>query len=153
MKPVVLLLLLTFLTVLNSYGQNDFPKLEKHALANQSFDLKALDKPYTVVLYGGLGCGYSKFLIQNLHVLNECKSVCDIILIMDQPKDSIIKYMPDVVNQYPVFSNALLKYRLKKKNDIFPQLLVFKNKVQIDHITGVKEGMLTNTKKLIMEGR
>jgi hypothetical protein len=153
MKAFILTLLSSFLLVFNCLGQNEFPKLNTDALANQSFDLKSLDKSYTVVLYGGLGCGYSKFLIQNLHVLNECKAMCDIILIMDQPKDSLIKHMPEVLNQYPVFSNAVLQYRLKKKQDIFPQLLVFKNRVQINHIVGVKEGMLTNTKKLILEGR
>lgn len=153
MKSLILSLLFVYIFVNNSYGQNELPKLDANALVNQSFDLKSFSKPYTVVLYGGVGCGYSKFLIQNLHVLNECRSICDIVLIMDQSKDSIVKHMPEVLQQYPVFSNELLQYRLKKKNDIFPQLLVFKNQVQINHIVGVKEGMLTNTKKLIMEGR
>jgi hypothetical protein len=59
--------------------------------------------------------------------------------------------MSGMMDEYPTFTNTILQYKLKKKNDIFPQLLLFKNKVQIEHIVGVKEGMLTRTRKLILE--
>lgn len=151
MKRLLLFILIISLIHNESFAQNQFPNLETNSLVTPNYDLKELNKPFTLVVYGGIGCGYSKYLIENLEVLSECRDKCDIILIMDQPKDSITKYMNEVVGKYPTFTNAILQYKLKKKNDNFPQLLVFKDKVQINHIVGVKEGMLTNTKKLILE--
>jgi hypothetical protein len=136
-----------------SFGQNTFPNLDTNALVNHNFDLDKLTKPYTLIIYGGVGCGYSKYLIQNLDVLSECKDKCDIILIMDQAKESINKHMSNIIEKYPTFTNTILQYRLRKKSDIFPQLLLFKNKVQIDHVVGIKEGMLTKTKRIIVEDK
>ncbi len=152
MKRFLVLLISISIAVSSTSGQNRFPDLDTTALVSGNYDIKKMSKPYTVIIYGGVGCSYSKYLLQNLDVLQECKDRCDIVLIMDQPKDSIINYMNDIAGKYPTFTNTILNYRLKKKSDIFPQLLLFKNKVQIEHIVGIKEGMLTNTKKRILEG-
>jgi hypothetical protein len=132
-------------------GQNSFPNLDSASLVSPNVDLAQLNKPYTIVIYGGVGCGYSKYLIEHLNVLDECKPKADIILIMDQPKDSLVKYMEHTTLVYPCFSNATLGYRLKKKPDIFPQVLVFKHEQQIEHIIGIKEGMLTKINARILK--
>ena len=151
MKKRISLLLLVILIGTQSFGQNQFPVLDTNALVKHNFDLDKLNKPYTLIIYGGVGCGYSRYLINNLQVLSDCKDKCDIILIMDQAKDSIYKHMNNIIENYPTFTNMILQYRLRKKTDIFPQLLLFKNKVQIEHIVGIKEGMLTKVKNRIIE--
>lgn len=151
MKKLHLLILTVSMIWTNSVGQNKFPNFDTNSLVTPNYDLGKLNKPYTVVIYGSVGCGYSKYLIENLGVLSECKNRCDIILIMDQEKDYINKHMNNIIEKYPTFTNTILQYKLKKKSDIFPQLLLFKNKAQIDHIVGVKKDMLTKTKKRIME--
>lgn len=153
MKRLLPIILIVIVTGTRSFGQNTFPNLDTNSLVNRNFKLDKLNKPYTLIIYGGVGCSYSKYLIENLDVLSECKDKCDIILIMDQAKDSINKHMPAIIEKYPTFTNTILQYRLRKKSDIFPQLLLFKNKVQIDHVIGIKEGMLTRTKKLIVEDK
>jgi hypothetical protein len=72
---------------------------------------------------------------------------------MDQPKDSITMHMNQIIDLYPVFTNTLLQYKLKKKNDIFPQLLLFKNQMQVEHIIGVKEGMLTKIRDMVLNDK
>jgi hypothetical protein len=140
MKKLIPLLLIVTIIGTQSFGQNKFPNLDTNSLVKHNFDLDKLNKPYTLIIYGGVGCGYSK-------------DKCDIILIMDQAKDSINKHMSNIIEKYPTFTNTILQYQLRKKSDIFPQLLLFKNKVQIDHVVGIKEGMLTKTKKLITEDK
>lgn len=149
MKHITTTLILHGCLTLTSYGQNAFPKFDSSSLVSRNYDLRQIDKPYTVIVYGGVGCGYSKYLIQNLHVLDECRDNANIVLLMDQPKDSIIKYMDKAIDLYPTFSNAILQYKLKKKSDIFPQVLVFKEMIQVEHIVGIKEGMFTKIKTRI----
>jgi hypothetical protein len=151
MRRILPLILIVTVFGTRSFGQNTFPNLDTNSLVNRNFDLDKLTKPYTLIIYGGVGCGYSKFLIESLDVLSECKDKCDIILVMDQAKDSINKHMANIIEKYPTFTNTILQYRLRKKSDIFPQLLLFKNRLQIDHIVGLKEGMLTKTKRIIVE--
>lgn len=153
MRRLLSLILLVTVFGTRSIGQNTFPNLDTNSLVNRNFELDKLNKPYTLIIYGGVGCGYSKFLIENLDVLSECKDKCDIILVMDQEKDSINKHMTNIIEKYPIFTNTILQYRLKKKSDVFPQLLLFKDKVQIDHVVGIKEGMLTKVKKIITESK
>lgn len=153
MRRLLSLILLVTVFGTRSFGQNTFPNLDTNSLVNRNFELDKLNKPYTLIIYGGVGCGYSKFLIENLDVLSECKDKCDIILVMDQEKDSINKHMTNIIEKYPIFTNTILQYRLKKKSDVFPQLLLFKDKVQIDHVVGIKEGMLTKVKKIIIESK
>lgn len=150
MKIISFFLVILTILIYPTYGQNSFPKLDSSALVSKNCNVKELNKPYTVVIYGGVTCGFSKYLIQNLEALDECRMSADIILIMDQPKDSVAKYMSEEIEKYPTFTNTVLKYQLKKKRDIFPQLLVFKNQAQVDHIIGIKKGMLTKTKNHIL---
>lgn len=151
MKNILLLSLIVLTIGVKAFSQNQFPSLDKSSLVSTNYDIEKLDKPYTLIIYGGVSCGYSQYLIKNLDVLSDCKVKCDIILIMDKDRETIYKYMGEVVEKYPTFTNTVLQYKLKKKSDIFPQSLLFKNRVQISHIVGVKNGMLTNTKKIIME--
>lgn len=153
MKRLFLFLLVIVSLVTISRGQNQFPNLDTSALVTNGHDLKEVNKPYTLIIYGGVGCGYSKYLIDNLDVLEECRTKCDILLIMDQPKDHVIRHMKKAADTYPTFTNTILQYQLKKKNNFFPQLLIFKNKAQIHHVIGIKEGMLSKVKQLIMEDK
>lgn len=84
-------------------------------------------------------------------MLDDCRQQCDVVLIMDQPKDSITKYMPEAAAMYPTFSNQEMHYELKKK-EVFPQLLVFKNRQAVKQYVGIKKGMLTDTRKRILNG-
>jgi hypothetical protein len=149
MKQITTLLILLAFLQLTGYSQNPFPPFDSSALVSKNYNLQQLGKPYTIVVYGGVGCGYSKYLIENLHVLDECRNKASIVLLMDQPKDSIIKHMDKAIALYPTFSNSILQYKLKKKSDIFPQVLVFKDSIQVEHIVGIKEGMLTKIKNMI----
>lgn len=149
-KTAFMLAVLAASSLTHARAQNSFPKLDAGSLVSPNIELTSLDKPYTILVYGGVGCSYSKYLIEHLNVLDDCRTRADIILIMDQPADSVIKYMDKVIEKYPTFSNASLGYKLKKKADIFPQLLLFKNGIQIDHITGIREGMLTKTRDRIL---
>jgi hypothetical protein len=151
MHRILLTFLLTITILTKGSGQNGFPRLDTASLVSPGIDLTQLNKPYTILIYGGVGCGWSKLLIDHLDVLDECRSKADIVLIMDQPKDSVVKYMDKVIEKYPTFSNVTLGYQLKKKADIFPQVLLFKNEKQVDHIVGVKEGMLTKIKNRILK--
>ncbi|HAN37864.1 MAG TPA: hypothetical protein DCQ29_03095 [Chitinophagaceae bacterium] len=138
---------------LHVQAQTSYPNFDSSALVLPTATQTIGSKPYTVIVYGGVGCGYSQFLIQKLDVLNDCAALCDIVLIMDQPKDSVLKHMATTAALYPTYTNTLLQYQLRKKRDIFPQLLVFKNRVLIDHYIGIKEGMLSKTKERILNGR
>lgn len=151
MKNILLLSLIVLTIGIKAFSQNPFPNLGKTSLLSSNYEIEKLNKPYTLIIYGGVGCGYSEYLIKNLDVLSDCKNNCDIVLIMDKDRETIYKYMGEVVEKYPTFTNTLLQYKLKKKSDIFPQALLFKNKVQISHIVGVKKGMLTKIEKIIME--
>ena len=150
MKRLFVLILLITIFEFKVYGQNSFPVFDSNSLVSANYDWQQINKPYTVVVYGGVGCGYSRFLIQNLNVLDDVRDKVDIVLIMDQPKDSIVTHMNKIIELYPTFTNVLLKYELKKKNDIFPQLLLFKNQMQVEHIIGVKEGMLTKIRERVI---
>jgi hypothetical protein len=59
--------------------------------------------------------------------------------------------MDKIIENYPTFSNVTLGYQLKKKTDIFPQVLLFKNEKQVDHIIGVKKGMLSKIKSQVLK--
>jgi hypothetical protein len=146
-----ILFVLTMALLINTFGQNSFPALDGGSLASPNVDLKQIDKPYTIVVYGAVGCGWSKLLINHLNVLDDCRSKADIILIMDQPKDSLVRHMDKIIENYPTFSNVTLGYQLKKKTDIFPQVLLFKNEKQVDHIIGVKKDMLSKIKSRVLK--
>jgi hypothetical protein len=153
MKLCIALFVYLFNFGFSGYCQNSFPLFDRNSLISDNYDLQQINKPYTVVVYGGVGCGYSKFLIQNLNTLDDIRDKADIVLIMDQPKDSITMHMNQIIDLYPVFTNTLLQYKLKKKNDIFPQLLLFKNQMQVEHIIGVKEGMLTKIRDMVLNDK
>lgn len=150
MKRLFTLILLITIFEFKVYCQNSFPVFDSNSMVSANYNWQQINKPYTVVVYGGVGCGYSRFLIQNLNVLDDIRDKADIVLIMDQPKDSIVTHMSQIIELYPTFTNTLLKYELKKKNDIFPQLLLFKNQMQVEHIIGVKEGMLTKIRERVI---
>lgn len=153
MKNIFLLLWLFCFAITNSYSQNTFPLFDSNALVSKNVDVKLLNKPYTILIYGSIGCGYSTFLIQHLHVLDTCKSNADIILLMAQPKDTISKYMDTVINRYPTFSNAVMQYKPHKHLDRYPQVLVFKNGVQQLYFLGLKKGMLGKVEELVLKDK
>jgi hypothetical protein len=136
----------------NSFSQNAFPVFDNSGLVSNNVDVKLLNKPYTILVYGSIGCGYSAYLIQHLHLLDTCKSKADIVLLMPQPKDTILKYMDTIINRYPTFSNAVINYKLSKHSDRYPQLLVFKNGIQQAHFLGLKKGMLGKVEELVLTG-
>jgi len=151
MKLVAVSFILSVFVQLNANAQNSFPKLDTNLLVRKSSRLMPMNKPYTVVVYGALGCGYSRLLIQNIGVLDECRSKADIVLIMLDTKDSLVKYMDKVVDKYATFSNFDLQYKIRKKSKIVPHVLVFRNQIQVEHIVAIKEGMLTKIKNRIAD--
>lgn len=152
MKRLIAMFTLLLCVASIAAAQNVFPKWNQQAMVS-AHTIDSLTKPYTVVIYGGVGCGFSKFLIGNLNVLDDCRDQCDVVLIMDQPKDSVLKHMPQALALYPTFSNHDLKYELKKKRDVYPQMLVFKHQSLVDHVVGVKEGMLSKTRDRIKSSK
>jgi hypothetical protein len=150
--PVLFIGLLVFICS-NSFCQNPFPVLDSNALVSGEYGKVLLQKPYTIIVYGSIGCGYSKYLVDNLNGLNQSRSKADIIIIMAQPKDTILRYMDSTSKLYPVFSNAVLQYKLKKHSDRFPHLILFKNGVQRKHILGIKKGILRKVNDIILNDK
>lgn len=150
MKVAIVFITLFVFTNSNSFSQNALPSFNSNALVSGNYDTAFLNKPYTIVVYGSIGCGYSKYLIDNLNILDESKGKAAIFLIMAQSKDTILKYMDSISKVYPTFSNTVLQYQLKKHSDRFPHLLLFKNGIQREHILGIKKGMLTKVNNIIL---
>lgn len=106
-------------------------------------------KPYTVLVYGAIGCGYSRYLIDNLNQLTPCSDSAEVLVLLDNSKEEIEQHMAGHLDSLVIFSNTVLGHRFKKKNGYYPQVFVFHEGNEIMHIMGVKKGMLTRIRKQI----
>lgn len=141
MNKLITLLSIVLITA-SVYGQNTKPVFIPQALVNPELNFNNAPSPYKLIVYGGVGCSYSKYLIENLYVVDSCSQI-DIVIVMDKEIDIIRKHMVDYLSKYAIYSNAILQYKLTKNNDIFPQVLLFKDDKEVLHIKGVKKKMLS----------
>lgn len=105
-------------------------------------------KPYLILVYGGVGCGYSQLLIKNLHRFQNCPEA-EVILLMDQSPTVIQREMPSVADSFKTYSNAVLNHRFRKHNDIFPQVFVFRGPEQVLHLMGLKKGLISRVRRVV----
>lgn len=126
-----------------SFGQKKFPKFEnKEALVNPELFSGELSKPYQLVVYAALGCGFSAFLIDELADFQHTDFVDVVIIEWDQP-EAIRHHMADKLNEYPIWSNAVLKAKMRRKK-AFPQYMIYKNQELLYHNLGAHAYSMDN---------
>lgn len=139
MKNILIILALTTIAQI-ALSQERFPIFSNGALIKSESAVILKNGEYKLVVYGAIGCSYSKYLIDNLNVFDDCQKL-EIIILLNDTKDAILNEYPELIKRYRVYSNDILKYRLNKNNDITPQTFLFKNDEQILHVKGVKKKM------------
>ena len=145
------IILFAILGCLNLKGQNKFPNLKSSAQVNQPLQFDST-KLYTIIVYGGLGCPYSGLLIKNLDTLDSCSALTNTILIMNEEKDTLQKYMKSSISKYLIYSNKRLKFKLKRKRKWFPQLMVYKNGIQVYHKIAPGGNALDEVREIVLSG-
>lgn len=128
--------------------QNKMPEWKEEAFVSNGLNYKTFQRPYTMIVYGGLGCGYTQLLVQNLNRLTDCQNI-DIVLLMNESKEEIYRQWPTKIDSFYTFSNQVLSYKLRKANLIFPQVFIFKEGNQLMHIKGIKREMFQRIKKSV----
>lgn len=126
----------------------DLPEFDEAALVS-TVGKGSDGKPYMVLVYGAVGCGYSRYLIDNLNQLTPCSDSAEVLVLLDNSKEEIEQHMVGHLDSLVIFSNTVLGHRFKKKNGYYPQVFVFHEGNEIMHIMGVKKGMLTRIRKQI----
>lgn len=144
------LILYFMLMPLWCWGQStNLPQWSAAAAVNPELTPTApAEATHLVMVYGGVGCGYSQYLLKNFQPVANCPKA-KVVLLMDGSPEAIKTQMAEYLNRYPVYSNALLQHRLRKDSDIFPQVFVFDGEKEVLHIKGVKKGMLDKIKDKI----
>lgn len=127
--------LVLFFSVNSGFGQRKFPKFEnKEALVNPERFSGELAKPYQLIVYAALGCGISAFLIDELADFQHADFVDIVIIEWDEP-EAIRHHMTDKLNEYPIWSNKVLKAKMRRKK-AFPQYMIYKNQELLYHNLG-----------------
>ena len=142
-------LFFSILFVLCFFSANSqLPLFKNEALASMSSETVSSSdkKPYIVVLYGSLNCGYTNYLLQHIDYFTNCTQM-ELILLLNNSKDAIKSRLPDLINRYTIYSNDVLQHQFKTNNDIVPQLFVFKGEEQVLHFKGVKKDMFKKAKQ------
>lgn len=121
-------------------AQNQLPVFSYEALVISDSANHSTKGDYKLLIYGAIHCSYSRYLVDNLNALDDCEKM-EIIVLLNDSKDSIVKEYPELIKSYRVYSNDVLKHQLAKNNDITPQTFLFKNNEQLLHIKGVKKKM------------
>lgn len=65
----------------------------------------------------------------------------EIVIVLNDVKDSILKAYPDLLHKYSIYTNDVLQYELDRNNDSTPQPFLFKGDEQLLHIIGIKKKM------------
>jgi hypothetical protein len=141
-------LLIIFFSTTGWSQSVDLPDFDEAALVS-TVSRGSTAKPYTVLVYGAIGCGYSRFLIDNLDQLTQCADNAEVLVLLDNTKEEIGQHMSGHLDSLVIFSNAVLEHRFKKKNGHYPQVFVYHQGKAIMHIMGVKKGMLTRIREQI----
>jgi thioredoxin-related protein len=131
------------------HAQQSYPNWRAEALVSEHQTVASIQKPYTIVVYGSLGCGYSNYLLQHLSRLDESASEADVVVILQEEKALIQQEKPELVASYKVFSNQLLGFTPRKNADRFPHIFVFKDRELVYSVLGLKKGMLTKINERI----
>jgi hypothetical protein len=121
-------------------SQEKFPELTNDALVGTQTSNVSQQKPYKLVVFGAIGCSYSRFLIDQLNYFDDCEQL-EIIILLEDSKEAILKEYPELIKTYRVYTNEILNYKLSKKQDITPQTFLFKNDEQLLYLKGVKKRM------------
>ncbi len=101
-------------------------------------------KPFQAIVYGGVNCGFTRVLIENIHQFGSCTQ-WDVVVVLTDSRETILKTYPRLVSDYPVFSNQEINWSFNK-DDISPQTFLFREGQLIHHVKGVKEAMITKMK-------
>lgn len=139
MRKILIVFMLVSLTKA-VYAQEQFPAFTTEALITSDTTKVSKKGEYQLLIYGAIGCSYSRYLIDNLKAFDDCEQL-EIIILLNDTKDAILKAYPELIKKYRVYANDMLNYQLTKNNDITPQTLLFKNDKQLLHIKGVKKNM------------
>jgi hypothetical protein len=135
-----LLLLFSFSS---TFGQKRFPNFEnKEALVNPKKFSGELSKTYQLIVYAALGCSISAFLIDELADFQHADFVDVVIIEWDEP-EAIRHHMEDKPNEYPIWSNTVLKAKMRRKK-AFPQYMIYKNHELIYHNLGANAYSMDN---------
>ncbi|WP_019036951.1 hypothetical protein [Psychroflexus tropicus] len=143
------LILLAFMTITGtSLSQEKFPVLTDDALVGSEISNLNHQRPYKFVVFGAIKCSYSKFLVDQLSYFDDCEQL-EIIIILEDSKEAILKEYPKLIETYRVYTNEILNYKLTKNQDITPQTFLFKDGEQLLYIKGVKKRMFIKINKKI----
>ncbi len=146
LSTILFLLLCQVSTVLGQ-GANR-PSFSAEALVNPGVAQAGPEPPYTLVINGGVNCGYCRYLVANLSAVEHCSQVRVVLLIEDQA-DTIRARMEPVLKLYPVYSNAVLKHRFAQGNEISPQTFLFKGNEEVLYIKGFKKNIFARIRKAV----
>lgn len=125
-------------------GQPTAPVLPDSLLLHTQPKHTRQGKPFQAIVYGGVNCGFTRVLIENIHQFGSCTQ-WDVAVVLTDSRETILKTYPLLVRDYPVFSNQEINWSFKK-DDISPQIFLFHEGTLIHHVKGVKEGMITKMK-------
>lgn len=147
MKKIIILLTLITLS-LTGKSQEQFPGFTNDALVTPDSINISMNGEYHLLVYGAIGCSYSRYLVDNLKVFDGCEQL-EIIILLRDDADSILKEYPELITKYNVYSNHILGHEFKKHNDITPQTFLFKAGKQLLHIKGVKKKMFVKINDMV----
>ena len=144
-----ILILFAFLSITGTLSsQEKFPVLTNDALVGSQTSNVSHQEPYKLLVYGAIGCSYSRFLVDQLSYFEDCEQL-EIIILLEDSKEAILKEYPKLIETYRVYTNDILNYKLAKKQDITPQTFLFKDGEQLLSIKGVKKRMFIKINKKI----
>lgn len=144
----ILIALCWFTVSFASLAQEQLPSFTEEALVSAKSTTVSEKGEYKLLVYGAIGCSFSRYLVENLNVFDNCENL-EIILLLDDPKEAILKEYASLINKYQIYSNSILKHSFAKKNDITPQTFLFKSGKELLHIKGVKKKMFVKINKKI----
>jgi hypothetical protein len=137
---VILIILTLFSITTAAFTQEQFPDFREEALiTTDSIDFSD-HAEYKLLVYGAIGCSYSRYLVENLNVFDDCGNL-EVIILLNDPEEAILREYSSILHKYKVYSNTILEHSLPKNNDITPQTFLFHSDEELLHIKGVKKKM------------
>jgi hypothetical protein len=144
---LILYCLFTLGFAATSLGQSKpLPKFTAAALVNSELARQTESKPYTLVIHGGVNCGYCRLLIANLTSLEDCAQI-QVVLLIEDKADSIRSRMAPALQLYPTYSNQVLQHQFAQGNAISPQTFLFRGEEEILYVKGFKKNIFARIRK------
>jgi hypothetical protein len=138
-----------FFGLADGFGQTaKRPSFSAEALVNPELAQPGPEPTYTLVINGGVNCGYCRYLVANLSALEPCSQVRVVLLIEDRA-DTIRARMAPVLKLYPTYSNAVQQHRFAQGNEISPQTFLFKGEEEVLYIKGFKKNIFARIRKAV----